>query len=305
MACAAGTCVTPTCLSDEACKNECDDGTCDLDTFTCVSAPINEGGPCSDDNLCTVNETCQAGVCGGGGPKDCATLDTLCGTGTCDPDSGECVTGPDVNKDGLDCDDANACTAATTCKDGVCGDPDEPGYLFFEDFADPDPGWVLGPTWEIGPAVESPLGGGNTGKDPASDHTLSADDMLAGQFIGGLITANNTNQGQFNCLTSPQVDTSMLAAVWFTFWRHLHTDHANYAVSRIEVFDGQSWTTIEQGYPQPVINDATWKQITFDITAYKSPKMQVRICHQRNNGAYQHGGWSVDDVTIGPISCSP
>lgn len=307
-ACARGSCVAPACRSDADCaaaSDACNLGVCDARTWTCAQQPTRDGQPCDDSDACTTGEACQAGACGGGAVKDCAAFTTLCGTGACDPKSGACFTGPDPKKDGLTCDDRNACTPATTCLGGHCGDPQDPGYVFHEDFSDPDPNWTLDQGWQIGPAVASPPGGGGTGSDPDTDHSPGDDNRLAGQFIGGLVTSANVTQGQFNCLTSPPFAAAKLGAVWLTFWRHLHVDYANFVVNRIEVHDGTKWVLVEEGYPQPVTNDPQWKQVTLDLTAHKSDAMRVRICHQRNNGAYFHAGWSVDDVTVAPLPCTP
>ena len=108
------------------------------------------------------------------------------------------------------------------------------------------------------------------------------------------------------CLTSPKVDSAGLPTAWISFWRHLHADYPNYAIQRIEVFNGNTWVLLETGYGPPVTNDADWKQIKFDVTAHKNANMQFRICHSRTSaGSYSHGGWSVDDVTIAATACTP
>jgi hypothetical protein len=304
--CMGNVCVMPECAKDEDCAgvaDACNSGVCDLQTLTCAKMPANEGMACEDADLCTSGELCAAGVCGGGLPKDCVAFDSFCGIGQCDPQDGQCKAGPNPMQDGKDCDDSNACTDATVCADGLCGDPKDPGYVLYEDFSDNTAGWTLDMSWEIKPAVASP--NGFNGTDPAMDHTATMDNGVAGQFVGALVTSSNTTQGQFNCLTSPKVDTSGLPTVFFTYWRHGHLDYTNYVVNRIEVWNGMSWVTLQMGYPNPGINDANWTSFNFDVTAHKNPEMQVRICHQRNSGALSHGGWSVDDVTIGPKVCTP
>ncbi len=74
------------------------------------------GKPCEDGNLCTVGETCSGGICQGGGPKDCASLSSTCGTAACDKASGACVITP---KSGP-CDDGDVCTASDHCSAGQC-----------------------------------------------------------------------------------------------------------------------------------------------------------------------------------------
>ena len=77
------------------------------------------GTACSDGNPCTQNDTCQGGSCAAGGPVACVPLDACHLAGVCDPGSGLCSNPPAPN--GTTCDDANACTAGTTCTGGTCG----------------------------------------------------------------------------------------------------------------------------------------------------------------------------------------
>ena len=151
---AAGACVgTPV---------TCDDGSgCTADTCEvgvgCIFAPIDEGLPCDDDDVCTAGEICQAGVCGGGafgcpcsvaaqcpsGPDLCtnsyecvgnlcvkqpavdcsgATGLAACEVSICNPGTGECEE-QDAGIGAL-CDDGGACTVNDHCAFGFCvGDP--------------------------------------------------------------------------------------------------------------------------------------------------------------------------------------
>ncbi|MBK7827818.1 hypothetical protein [Nannocystis sp.] len=308
VACAGGTCVTPECTTDLDCAAQddmCNTGTCDLNTFTCAKTPVADDTACDDANLCTLMDVCTAGVCAGA-LKDCKANDTTCGIGACNADSGLCETLPDDKKDGVACDDANGCTANTTCLAGFCGDPNNKGYAFYEPFLDNTAGWTLDTNWEIKPAVVSPAGSGGTGTDPADDHTATMDKGVAGTLVGGLLTDGNTPLNTQRCLTSPKVNTAGLPTVWWTFWRHLHSDYTPYSIQRLEVFNGNAWILLETGYANNVTNDPNWKEIKFDVTAHKNANMQVRICHSRGaGGSYDHGGWSVDDVTISQVSCTP
>ena len=308
LACAGGVCVVPECAQDTDCAaldDACNKGTCDLNAFKCVATPVMDGVVCDDTDLCTDNDVCTAGVCAGAA-KDCKANDTACGTGACNADTGVCETKADAMKDGLACDDLNGCTLDTKCAAGVCGDPNNKGYLFYEPFINNNAAWTLGTNWEIKPAAVSPAGGGGTGTDPATDHTSTMDNGVAGELVGGLLNDANVPANQQLCLTSPKVDSAGLPTAWISFWRHLHADYPNYAIQRIEVFNGNTWVLLETGYGPPVTNDADWKQIKFDVTAHKNANMQFRICHSRTSaGSYSHGGWSVDDVTIAATACTP
>ena len=302
--CQAGVCAMPECQQDADCammNDACNTGFCDLNVLKCAKQAMPDGVQCDDANLCTDGDTCTAGVCGGMN-KDCSALNTTCGTGACNAMSGMCETQPDAKKDGVACDDGKACTANTTCMAGACGNPNDTGVAFNETFANNMAGWTLAQGWEIKPAAVSPAG--CCGADPATDHTPSMDNGVAGQFVGALVTSVNTTQGQFNCLTSPVVNTSAMPSVWLTFWKHAHLDYTPFVANKTEVYNGNTWIQLEAGYPD-TINDANWTQKTFDITAHKSATTQVRICHQRNSGAFSHAGWSVDDLTIAQATCTP
>ena len=86
-------------------------------TRRCSSPIAPDGTACSDGNACTQADTCQAGVCTGAAPVLCTTWDA-CQTNTCDPKTGQCVSGS--VPDGTACDDGNACTQTDTCMHGWC-----------------------------------------------------------------------------------------------------------------------------------------------------------------------------------------
>ena len=83
----------------------------------CTSVPAPDGSACDDSNPCTVGETCEEGVCGGGGLMECPDDGNACTTEICDPGGGCTVTPKPA---GTACDDGNACTTATTCQGGEC-----------------------------------------------------------------------------------------------------------------------------------------------------------------------------------------
>ncbi|HXC51118.1 MAG TPA: hypothetical protein VN634_09565, partial [Candidatus Limnocylindrales bacterium] len=100
----------------------CHTGTCDAETGECVAITHADGSRCNDHDKCTVDDSCQAGVCSGSA-KDCSELNDACNTGTCNPQNGQCDavsnTGP--------CNDGLFCNGADTCAGGSCsvhaGDP--------------------------------------------------------------------------------------------------------------------------------------------------------------------------------------
>ncbi|MEM6788289.1 MAG: hypothetical protein AAF928_12100 [Myxococcota bacterium] len=100
--------------------NECFNAVCNPQNGMCEPVAGNDGDPCVDTtDLCSDGNTCSAGVCGGGGPKDCSFLTNGCDLGVCDPMSGVC--GAQAVMDGQLCDDLDACTTGEICTTGMCG----------------------------------------------------------------------------------------------------------------------------------------------------------------------------------------
>jgi len=133
--CVAGACVhTPvdcSALDDQCLLGVCVDGTCEAQA-------ANEGLGCDDDNACTTNDTCVAGVCTGGPALVCDDANE-CTSDTCDPVSGcvytpltgtPCDGGVGTCLDGTCCSpggacsvDDDCCTEGETCVGGTCQTP--------------------------------------------------------------------------------------------------------------------------------------------------------------------------------------
>jgi hypothetical protein len=93
-------------------------GVCDPVTGLCSMVEVGDGAPCEDGDACTLDDSCQAGLCVPGAPMVCEALDQCHGAGMCDPATGVC-TDPAV-ADGTACDDGSACTMSDTCVAGSC-----------------------------------------------------------------------------------------------------------------------------------------------------------------------------------------
>jgi hypothetical protein len=91
-ACDDGLCVgTPKDCFFQPVPNACHVSLCNPTSGMCEPVPGNEGQSCTDAaNLCTVNNTCTGGVCGGGTPNECLSASPGCVLGQCDPTSGQC-----------------------------------------------------------------------------------------------------------------------------------------------------------------------------------------------------------------------
>jgi len=108
--CQNGVCVSGPLLDCED-GNPCTDDACDP-LLGCQNVP-NEA-PCTDDDLCTVNDFCSDGECLSGEAKDCDD-ENICTTDSCAPKIG-CV----FALNNLECDDGNDCTENDTCGNGEC-----------------------------------------------------------------------------------------------------------------------------------------------------------------------------------------
>ena len=334
--CAVGVCLGAVCtpqpandgtLCDDGMFDPCTQGICSLGI--CKSGLGPDGVPCDDSEFCTVNDHCATGVCVGD-PNTCGPANG-CFIFQCNEALQTCTSV--AGNDGVVCDDGSACTAGTTCAAGVCGagapaneggaciassctsgdvcmagvcgGGQEPAIYFLEDFKDNSKGWLLGPEWQIGPALIS--SSGMNGDDPPNDHSLSADNGLAGVVIGGDETPVIH---PYYYLESPPFDTSAAAgSVIVGFYRWLNSDHDPYMHNRVEVFNGSQWIVVWQTGPSPGITDSPptgmgWTYVSYDITNYKNAGMKVRFGFDiGSGGVFTIGSWNVDDVLVASAMC--
>ena len=166
--CTGGVCqgASADCDDDDACTNDgcssdggctptpvicpeplepCTVATCDS-AAGCGAGPAEDGTGCDDGDICTVDDTCEAGQCVGAeadcDDDDACTVDTcdkaagcqhlpvvcdasedVCFVATCEADTG-CVPAP--AQEGTPCNDSEPCTVNDSCQgDGTCsGAPD-------------------------------------------------------------------------------------------------------------------------------------------------------------------------------------
>ncbi len=125
--CASGVCVGSAETCDD--KNTCTLDSCDPKTG-CVYAAKATGTPCDDGDNCTGDpavpaasqDGCKAGVCVGGGPKDCSDA-ALCTDDSCDsaaPVVPKIKAGCVYKLNSNPCSDGNACTTGELCVTGAC-----------------------------------------------------------------------------------------------------------------------------------------------------------------------------------------
>lgn len=274
----------------------CAAGKCNIVTAT------NTGMACDDGLYCTKNDSCQpSGICSG--PPTC-TNPTACIVSNCDEAADKCVLDPKAN--GEPCA-TSACSAGQTCDNGICGGGTAAATYFYENFANNNKGWLLGPEWQIGAAAISPPA--TYGADPGEDNTPNtADNGVAGVLIGG--NENPVVHPMFY-LESPIVDISAAQGqLYLTYYRWLNSDYLPYMKNVVEVFDGAKWVEIWATGEQPGIQDSPpaglgWTFISHDITPYKNASIRVRFGYDiESENAFSIGSWNLDDVKLQNTVCT-
>jgi hypothetical protein len=263
------------------------------------------GGACDTGNL----GVCQAGTlqCVSGsvqcaqnvqsGPEKCDGQDN-----NCDGQSDEGSPGS-----GQPCGCAGAQMGTTSCVSGqlVCGGGG-PTVYFAEEFSNNTKSWTLESGWEIGPAMASSGQSSGFGTDPAQDHTPSADNGIAGTFIGENIPIVASS---VKYLLSPVINLSGKSGAFIlTYWRVLNSDYPGYHESTLDVKDaGGNWVNLFSVAPQTPIKEFNWTKYTHDVSAFaaNNPNFQIRfgLSSTGSSGTYTVGGWNVDDISVAAAAC--
>ena len=96
-------------------SNPCLSAVCNVATGQCEEYPRPNGTPCSDNNLCSLEDRCAEGQCVGT-PLLCPSSGKGCVVTHCAPKSA-CV---DTALHGQPCQDGNQCTNDDVCAEGTC-----------------------------------------------------------------------------------------------------------------------------------------------------------------------------------------
>jgi hypothetical protein len=118
--CLSGACVPGETLDCSSLDSTCGVGVCVPDgpgLATCATAPANEGFPCDDASVCTVDDVCAEGACAGAAFA-CEEDGDPCTQAGCDPGTG-CTQ--EASADAAPCDDGDVCTQQDACNQGSCG----------------------------------------------------------------------------------------------------------------------------------------------------------------------------------------
>ena len=322
--CSGGTCKKVQQVDCSFLNSQCTTGKCDP-ALGCQAQPANQGAPCEDGQFCTINETCQNGLCTGGIPTPCAPPGG-CFVGTCDElkkacdavpgndgqpcddgspctasttcSSGACINGVPANN-GMACNDGTSCTTGEFCNAGICGGGTGPVVYFSEDFSDNSAGWVLGPEWQIGPAKQGFTAGFGF-PDPENDHTPTADDGVAGVVIGG---DASPNQHPYYYLESPAFNTAgAVGPVILGYYRWLNSDGTPNMQNRVEVWNGNAWITVwAKG---DFFFETQWTYVQHDLTNYKNAAMRVRFGFNMGQFVFAtFSSWNLDDILVASEPC--
>jgi hypothetical protein len=106
---------TPVAVDD---GNACTTDSCNPSTGSVSHLAVTNGTACNDGNLCTQNDSCQAGSCAPGAPTVCPNIECQV-AGSCDPSTGLCpfTSAPDETA----CNVGRSCTPdGDRCVAGTC-----------------------------------------------------------------------------------------------------------------------------------------------------------------------------------------
>ncbi|MHC4179946.1 MAG: S8 family serine peptidase, partial [Planctomycetota bacterium] len=154
---------------------------------------------------------------------------------------------------------------------------------------DTDPRWALEGDWEFG----VPTGGGSGGGDPTSGFTGS-------NVIGYNLYGDYSDDMPIRYATTPPIDASMHTGCTLSFYRWLGVEDSEYDHASVQVSnDGSNWTTLWE-HIGASLNDASWLQQRFDISAVADgqPTVFIRWAMGPTDYTVTYPGWNVDDVLL-------
>jgi hypothetical protein len=150
--------------------------------------------------------------------------------------------------------------------------------------------------------------------DPATDHSSTSDNGVAGIVIGG--NYNNTPHPA-EYLVSPVINLSAAtgATLYLSFWRWLNCDNSKWLHATVDVSgdNGTTWTNLylnpSGGTQSPSNIEDAWTRQQYDISTFKgSQQFLVRIGQQTFQAggadAWIMSGWNIDDLTISSAACN-
>ncbi len=271
-----------------------DNDGCTVDTCDAMTGIAHTPVDINDNNACT-SDACN--------PADGVISHVpvaITDNNACTSDACDMVTGVISHTPIPPVADANPCTLEI-CNPAT-GATDHPGSvtLFSDDFKDNSKGWILGTEWAIGPALGST--GGSIGGDPATDHTATADNGVAGVVIGGNA---GTGLHGFYYLESPPFNAVIgNGSIVVSFYRWLVSDYDPFMHNTVDVWNGNAWVNLYTSGIYPSVDDTPpsgggWTLVSYDATAQANPAMKIRFGFDiTQSGVYSAPSWSLDDVLV-------
>jgi hypothetical protein len=98
--------------------NACHQAVCKEQTKQCAIEAVTNGTACDDGLYCTIDDSCQAGECKGGGSNDCDIDAPACNDVVCDESTKNC--GVAIAQDGNACTATDLCITNASCLSGLC-----------------------------------------------------------------------------------------------------------------------------------------------------------------------------------------
>ncbi|WP_462280919.1 S8 family serine peptidase [Salinivirga cyanobacteriivorans] len=171
--------------------------------------------------------------------------------------------------------------------------------IFYDGF-ETDKGWTFNDEWERGaPQAEGGVNYGNP--DPGV--------AFSGSNILGLdLSGYGSNPGDYEpsladreaYAYSPVINCSNYTNVGFEFQRWLNIESPTYDHAYIDISTdgGSTWTEIWTNTAG--IEDATWNEITLDISSYAdgASSVQIRFSIGETDSGWQYSGWNIDEFYI-------
>ena len=170
--------------------------------------------------------------------------------------------------------------------------------IFYDGF-ETDKGWTYNDEWERG-APQSE-GGDYGNPDPGA--------AFNGSNILGLdLSGSGSNPGDYEpdlsnkeaYAYSPIINCANFTNVGVEFQRWLNVESPTYDHAYIDISTdgGSTWTEIWTNTTG--IEDASWNEITLDISSYADGEtsIQIRFSIGETDGGWQYSGWNIDEFYI-------
>jgi hypothetical protein len=174
--------------------------------------------------------------------------------------------------------------------------------LFSEGFANNLAGWTLDSEWGIGPTLAS-TGQSFGNPDPASDHSVTGDNGVAGVVLGGIAS---TSVHAARWLTSPAVDVSAASGtLTLSYARWFNFSGGTTSATLVDVWNGIKWVNVQN--LTTAATDAAWTTVNVDVTAHKNAAFRVRFGYVvlKKVSSAKVSALNVDDVSLTVIGAPP